>query len=429
MFKLYIWADLVDDGGWLPAGYGVRNFWGACLLFSLVLYPYVYMFARAAFAQSSCALLSASRILGCTPWAAFRRVALPVARPAIAVGALLVFMEVINDIAIAEDYGLQTLGYHIYDVWLNRDNKSAAAALALLLIMFALVLVVIEVFSRHRQRQYELEQHCYCSDNEYHLQGGRLVLAVSFCTVLATAGFFLPLGALIENMSGTGLQDLTAVVAAATDTLTLVVLVAGVGFLLGGALTYVRHRTAGMGLRVASQLPLIGYAFPGMIYGLGTIVAASAVAHFLAINFGIAASWLWTTIGLLIFALACRYIVITSGAVEAALSLVPPHYAAVGRNAGKSPLMMLLQIYLPLMRPALLVGVMLLAVDVIKELPLTLVLRPLGTDTLALLVYQHAADENLGRAAPAALLMILLAAMMLAVSYRWIVPAWLRRNN
>ena len=108
--QAYVWAELVDDGGWLPVGYGLRNPLGASLVMALVLYPYIYMFARGAFAQRSCGLNVAARVLGCGSWGAFFRISLPVARPAIAIGALLVFMEVANDIAIAEDYGLSTLG-------------------------------------------------------------------------------------------------------------------------------------------------------------------------------------------------------------------------------------------------------------------------------------------------------------------------------
>lgn len=423
----YVWSDLVDDGGWLPPGVGVRNLAGACLVMSLVLYPYVYMFARASFAQRSSGLLVAARLLGCTPWGAFWRTAVPLARPAIAVGGLLVFMEVANDIAVAEDYGLQTLGYYIYDLWLNRDQRSAAAAVSMLMMVMALVLALGEFTSRRRQRQYQQGVRCYCSDYSYRLSGSKGMLAMAWCATLFGFAFAVPVVTLGLRVVHSSTRAMWAALAAAADTLLLAAMVVVLSFCLGGLLVAMRRWGGGAITKVLTWLALLGYAFPGIIYALGAILAVSAAATWLEAQTGWLIHWLWTTtVCLLVFALASRFVTISWGALETGLTQVPPKYAAVARSAGKSWWATLLVVYLPMMRPALFAGGILLLVDVIKELPLVLVLRPFGTDTLSLLVFQHASDEDLVNSAPAALLMLVIAAVGLALAYRWMVPAWVK---
>ena len=423
--QAYVWADVVDDGGWLPVGVGLRNPAGACVVMALVLFPYVYMFARAAFAQRSCNLLAASRMLGCSPWGAFFKVALPLARPAIAVGALLAFMEAINDIAIAEDYGLSTLSYHIYDVWLNRDDRQLAAAYATLLMALALVLASFEQLGRVRQRQYEISQRCICAGNAYPIDGVKALAASSFCAMVAALGFFAPVVLLVSRLIGAsnGLSD--DVLESLADTAALLALVIVACFLLGGGISYLRRRFGPRPLGLASRLTAVGYAFPGIVYALGAIAAAGWLAWMVESVIDVSIHWIWTTsVLVLVAALSFRYVVITAGAIDSAMTAIPPHIDAVCRNAGKSRLASLLGVHLPLMRPMLAVGLLLLMVDLVKELPLTLVLRPLGTTTLALDVYQYAADEDLGSAAAPALVLVLLATVALALVYRWVVPAW-----
>lgn len=428
--QAYVWADLVDDGGWLPVGLGVRNLPGACIVMSLVLYPYVYMFARGAFAQRSCGLSVAARVLGCTAWGSFFRVSLPVARPAIAVGALLVFMEVANDIAIAEDYGLSTLGYHIYDVWLNRDDRQSAAAMAFILMIMAVVLVATELFSRRRQKQYEVVSHCSCSYAEHRLHGFKAVLAMSWGMLVFSLGFAMPVIVLVYRMAKGATVDMDRVLEAFFDTAGLVVAVAAACFAVGGAVSLLAKSKASVALRALCKLTMVGYAFPGLVYGLGAIAIATGMASVLFDLTGMSMHWMWTTTaGLLVVALAFRFLVISSGSIESAMNAIPPGFGTACKMAGKSKVKSLLQVHLPLMRPVLTVGLLLLAVDVIKELPLTLILRPFDMQTLSVHIYQYAADEDLAGAAPAALAMVLSSVAMLALVYRWIVPAWQERKD
>ena len=425
----FVWADLIEDNGILPAGYGIRNLLGAAFIMSLVLYPYVYMLARAVFAHRSCGLLAASRLLGCTPWQSFVRVALPAARPAIALGALLVFMETINDIAIAEDFGLATLGLQVLDLWQLRDDRSAAAAISLLLLTMAMVLAWFEAFSRRKQRQYQAGIRCYCSEARYHLRGGKLAAAIAGCSIVLALAFVIPLLVLIGKMLRSGLWQQAGLWDAALDSLWIALLAAILTFALGGMLAALRRRKV-LVFGWFTKLAMASYALPGSVYALGSFLAATAVADWLMEHLGISVHWMWTsTICLLVIAISCRFAIISAGAIESGLSQVPPQLLTVVRHSGKKIWASWLQVYLPITRPALVAGLMLLVVDVLKELPLTLLLRPFGVTPLSLQIYQYAADEDLGGAAPAALVLVLLTSVALLIGYRGIAPSWYRQNT
>lgn len=423
--QAYVWGDLLDDR-W---GWGVRNMPGACLLMSLALYPYVYMLARANFAQQSCSLMAAARLLGCTPWGAFWRVALPMARPALGVGALLAFMEAANDIAVAQDFGLGTLGYRAYDLWFNRGSAAGAASLASLLLVLAVALIMIERPLRRRQVQYESSIRYFCCLSEYRLRGRHALLACMGCGVLVLLGCGVPLAVLAARTLETAASwHASRLAGAVIDTLQLVGLVLLAGFALGAALLWLRRRSAAPAMRMLCMLPSSGYALPGIIYGMGCLLLLAAAADGLLALSGYSAHWLLhSSVGLLCLALACRYVIIPGGALERGLDGLSPRLGDVARSTGKSQLRMLAQVWLPLLRPSLLAGGLLLAVDIIKELPLTLLLRPLGTDTLALLVYQYASDEDLSLAAPYALVMSLLALALLGCAYPLLTAAVRKR--
>ncbi len=425
----YIWADLIDDSGVLPAGYGIRNLLGAAFIMSLVLYPYVYMLARAAFAQRSCGIMAASRLLGCTPLSAFWRVALPLARPAVALGALLVFMETVNDIAIAEDFGLATLGLQVLDLWQLRDDRSTAAGVALLLLIMVVLLSWAESFSRRRQRQYQLAQRRYFSETRYRLTWPRQLAAVASCGLLLALAFVIPMLYLLSKVAYNGDYFHLGLGAAALDSIWIVLLVGAVTFTLGGLLVAIRNRQE-MVSGLVAKLAMAGYALPGSVYALGCFLAATAIADTLMQYLNISIHWIWAnTLFLLVVAMACRFVIIAAGAIEAGQSMLPPRLVTVARNGGWKFWERLIRIYLPIYQPALAAGLMLLVVDVLKELPLTLLLRPFGVTPLSLQIYQYAADEDLGRAAAPALILVLATSTSLLIAYRWIVPTWYKTGN
>ena len=427
--QAYIWGDLIDSAAWAPAGFGMRNIYGASFVMSLALYPYVYMLARATFASRSCTLLAIARMLGCSPLVSFFKVALPMARPAIVIGALLVFMEVTNDIAVAQNYGIRTLGSHIYDLWLNRDQRGAAIAVSSLLLIIAFVIFAAELASRAKQRQYDASQNYFCCTDSFVLPKPHAALALIFCGVLIAASFFLPTIILLLNTLSSQV-DARSLLGGVTDTLYLVVGVCALGFAIGSAVAGLLRSIASPHGKLACQFAMAGYALPGVVYSLGMLIFIGYVADKVFDVSGISIHWLWiTSSALLLVALAFRYVVIPVGAVDSALSSIPPQLGAAGRLAGKSSFQMLRRFWLPLMRPTLIAGALLLATDIIKELPLTLILRPFEFNPLAILIYQFASDEDIYSASPYALVLVVLTACMLALSYRWIVPAWMSQGK
>ena len=423
----YLWADLVEQSDYLPAAWSLRNLPGACLVMSLVLYPYVYMLARASFAQRSGGLLAAAFVLGCNSWGAFWRVALPLTRPALAIGAIMVFMEVINDIAVARDYGLRTLGLHVYDVWLNRGDRPAAAAAAGLLVLLAVILAMAESASRRSQRQYVQTVKHYRLGSGYQLYGWLALLAQGWCMVILGFALIIPIGWLTVRLIDSDLRGLASLPDAFLDTLGVVLPAVLLAFAISAALAWCSRADRSKLASALAQIARSGYAFPGSVYALGALVFVGALSSATKTMFGFALVWLWAVVpGLLIYALAARYLIAAGGSLDAGLAHLPPNLIAVARCAGLGAVRRAVQVHVPMLRPALIAGALLIGVDLLKELPLSLILRPLGMSTLAVEIFQHASDEDLGRAAPAAWLIVLLAAMMLALAYRWIVPTWRR---
>ena len=416
--QAYIWGELIDDSGLFVNVISIRNEVGASLVMALVLYPYVYLFTRASFANRSCNLITTSRLLGCTPFQAFVKVALPLAQPTIAIGATLVFMEVLNDIAIAQNFGLNTIGYQIYDLWLNRGNQETAIAITLLLVLLSFVIIFFEVMQRKKQRQYESTTKCFCDMDYYKLSKVKSYLVVGYCCVIVLLGFILPLVYLVIQTISNLSVDLNQYTSAVFDTIFLVLFVLVVALIIGFAIVKVKRKLKSKYIQAISILPTTAYALPGIIYSLGFIVFVSLIANMMFDLTGISLHWLWiSTPVTLIFALAFRYCIIITGAIEVGFSSVSPKLISAGKSLDSSYLTIIKDIYLPLMKTTLIVGGVLLATDIIKELPLTLILRPLGTDTLALIVFQYTTDEDLNKAAPYALSLIILTSILLTIAF------------
>jgi iron(III) transport system permease protein len=394
-----------DGLRWLPE---IRSLPGAIVMLVLVLYPYVYLLARAAFLEQSVCVLEVSRTLGCTPWSSFRRVALPLARPAIVAGVALALMEALNDFGTVSYFGINTLATGIFRVWRGMGDPVAASQLAAILLLFVFALLAIERRSRGRA-SYAHSTQRYRPLPRYRLHGAAAIGAVIGCALPVLLGFLLPAGMLLhwalsspeywQNAGFLGLLRNSFLLAGLAALLIL-----GVAIVLAYAIRLHPTPATRFAVRVASA----GYAVPGAVLAIGVLLPLATLDHALA---GWAKAHLGWTIGLVFtgtlaavaYAYLARFLTISFSAVEASLGKITMSMDLAARSLGRSPSQTLGLVHLPIMRGTLLTAAILVFVDVLKELPATLVLRPFNFDTLATRTYDLASDERLVEAAGPAL--------------------------
>jgi len=394
---------------WLPE---VRSLGGAIMLMGLVLYPYVFLLARAAFLEQSAAMLEASRILGRGPWRTFFSVSLPVARPSIAVGVALALMETLNDFGTVDYFAVRTLTAGIYDTWLGMGNLGGAAQIASLMLLFVMALIGIERFGRRNIVYYQQGRQLQPLPG-YTLQGWKKYGALAACTLPVLAGFVVPMAvlgryALIyfeQSWTPDFRED-------AANSFILSAFAAFAALAVALLITYAR-RLHGRGVTaVAARLAGLGYAVPGAVLAIGVIVPFAAFDN--AVD-ALARQWLGVSTGLLlsgtafaiIFAYVVRFLAVAIGQVESSLGKVSPSMDMAARTLGFRPLEVLLRHHLPLIRGGMLAAALIVSVDRMTELPATLILRPFNFETLATGVYQLASDERIGEAALGSLTIVL----------------------
>jgi len=414
----YAYTDFLDHPGWVQTtlrdltGWGPRDYWfpeirslpGAAMMLTLVLYPYVYLLARAAFLQQSATAYLAARTLGRGPWVAFFRVSLPIARPAIAGGVLLAIMETIADFGTVSYFNVQTFATGIYQSWFSFADRGAAAQLALCLLAAALVLAALERRQRAGQRHHGAGRKFEVLDPPV-LSGWRATLALSFCALPVLLGFLLPAGLLLwmghgrfeifltDRYLGFLQNSLTLASVAALVTVTAAIFL---GF--NTRLHPTRANKAAIGIAG------LGYAVPGGVIAVGLLVPFAAFDNaldaFMRDRFDISTGLLITgSIWLLVMAYTVRFMAAALSAYDAGLSTINPNIDAVARTLGRTPSTMLRGVHLPILRPSLLTALLIVFVDVMKELPATLIMRPFNYDTLAVQAHRLAADERLAEAA------------------------------
>jgi iron(III) transport system permease protein len=423
----YVYVDILDAlgpvqstlraiFGWRSAADyrfpNIRSLGGAILLFSFVLYPYVYLAARAMFQTQGRLFTEAARMLGAQPWELARRITFPLARPAIAVGAALALLETLNDIGASEYLGVQTLTLSIFTTWLNRGSLAGAAQMACLLLLIVAALIGLERYGRQRRAFTALGTDGRLASRITLAGPGRWIAACA-CFLPVMLGFLLPAGYLLHEVMGRGLLAgfdtnlvrYTLTTAALASTATAITLV--MGFLAVLALRYTKGPTIAGCVNIAG----IGYAIPGTVLALGLlsplVLVDDAIAALIRALTGHGIGLLLTgSAAALVIAYVIRFLAIAIGFAQAGFSRVPIELDDVARLLGAEAGTLARTIHLPLARPAIWGAALLIFVDCLKELPATLLLRPLNVETLSTYIYQFATRGSFEQGSLAALIIV-----------------------
>ncbi|MCG2579471.1 MAG: iron ABC transporter permease [Marinobacter sp.] len=405
--EVFGWESAGDY--WFPE---IRTLEGATLMIGLVLYPYVYLLARAAFLEQSPSLFAVSRSLGHSAISTFFRVVLPIARPAIAVGLSLVLMETLNDFGTVDFFAVQTLTAGLFDTWMNLGNLGGAAQIATTMLVFVVILVTLERYSRRRQQQFAARDN-RDPIRRFTMSRPRQMICIAVCAVPVILGFVIPaltLGQYAweyfdESWNSDFIRNtLNSLFLSGTAALTTL--------LIGVTLAYSRRLHDTRGMQIMMRLSSLGYAMPGAVLAVGVIIPLAGFDNWLD---GLMRDTFNISTGLLlsgsafamVFAYTVRFLAVSAGSVESALQKITPSMDMASRSMGHSPGSTLLRVHLPMLRGTLITAALVVFVDCMKELPATLILRPFNFETLATYVYQFASDERLAHSALPALIIVL----------------------
>jgi iron(III) transport system permease protein len=410
---------------WFPE---IRSLGGAITVMTLVLYPYVYLLARAAFLNQSVCALEIGRTLGRGPWRSFAGIALPLARPALVGGMSLALMEALSDFGTVQYYGVDTFTTGIYRTWFALGDASAAAQLAAVMLVFVAVLLLGEQWSRGRAR-YHHTTNRYRPLPSYRLRGGRAGLASLACAAVLGLGFVLPaaqLGAWTIDTWHETIDMRFAVLA--WNSFRLAAITAVLAVMVALAVAYAVRLGAGPIGRAAKRIAGLGYAVPGSVIAVGVMLPFAwldtAIDDFARARFGVSTGLLLTGgLAALVFAYLVRFLAVSLNAVDSALAKVTPSMDGAARTLGVGPSGVLWRVHIPIIRAGLLTAGLLAFVDVMKELPATLIMRPFDFNTLAVRAYELASDEQLAESASAALAIVAVGILPVIVLSRAITRA------
>ncbi|WP_130472308.1 ABC transporter permease [Candidatus Magnetaquicoccus inordinatus] len=413
----------LDYGGllqqWLGRLFGANGYWFpnprssfmVVAIFSLTLYPYVYLLARSAFLSQGERLLEAARLLGRSPWGAFFHVALPIARPAIAAGTALAVMEALADFGTVSVFSFNTFTTAIYKAWFGLFNLPAATQLASLLLLFIFIALIVEQAMRGQAR-YVSAVGQQATKNRIMLNGWRGWAATIGAGSVFFLAFLLPLLQLLLWVSKRS-SDLDSRYWALVVHTLLLGFLAAVLALAGALLLGVAKRRCGKGsVTVAVRVATIGYALPGSVLAVGVMLVVIGVERSLSLLLGFFAgapsgNWLSGTILALLFAYVTRFLAVAYGPVASGLEAIRPSLVEAAYTLGSTHAEATRRIYLPMLRPSLLTALLLVLVEVMKEMPATLLLRPFGWDTLAVRIYEMTSEGEWERAALPAVMLVL----------------------
>jgi iron(III) transport system permease protein len=394
---------------WFPE---IRSLEGAALMLSLVLYPYVYLLTRAAFLSQSLCVLDVSRTLGNGPWRSFFSVALPLARPAIVAGLSLALMETLADYGTVQYFGVDTFTTGIFRTWFGLNNAAAAAQLSALLLLVVFALIIMERGSRRQARYHHTTQRHQVL-NRFVLNGRQASMALLICSAALFFGFLLPAGQLLWWALTTAEESLDG---RFLDLIAHSLLLAGgaslLALLLALFLGYGKRLHASWPVILAVRVAGMGYAIPGTVIAVGVMIPFAAfdnaLDQWLRDHYGLSSGLLLSgTLVALLFAYLVRFLAVSLQTVEAGLGKIRPSMDEVSRSLGAGGGEILRRVHMPMLKGSLFTALLLVFVDVLKELPATLILRPFNFNTLAVRAYELASDERLADASYAALAIVL----------------------
>jgi iron(III) transport system permease protein len=400
--------------GWSAGDYwfpDVRTLGGAVVMFTFVLYPYVYLLARSAFLEHASGMGEVGRSLGLGPRATFFRISLPLARPAIAAGTALALMETLADYGTVAYFGVQTFTTGIYRAWFSLGDRTASAQLATALLAFVVLLLVLERLSRGRARFHDTTGRDRPQAGR-PLRGWKAAGAVAACAAPLAIGFAVPAGVLLSLAVADGDAALgPRFLRLARNSFTLAALSAALAVAVALLLGYAARASRSPLPRSANRLVGLGYAAPGSVIAVGVLIPVTRLDLWLASTleawWGVAPGLLLTGgVAALIYAYLVRFLAVALQTVEASLARIRPSMDDAARSLGCDPGETLRRVHLPLLRGGLLTAGLLVFVDVMKELPATLVMRPFNFDTLATHAWTLASDERLAEASSSALAIV-----------------------
>ena len=422
----YTYTGMLETGGPVQSllrdltglGYGeywfpeIRSLGGAICMFSLVLYPYVYLLARSAFIDQSVCALEAARTLGCGPWRSFFQVALPLARPAIVAGLSLALMETLADYGTVHFFGVATFTTGIFRTWFGLFDQTAAGQLSVLLLSFVFVLILLERWSR-RRAQFHHATNRYQALPSIQLPRHRALICTLACFLPLLAGFILPFLQLSvwaldtwKEMVDEHFLELVYHSFSLAGAAAIITLVPGL------ILAYGNRINPGHWQLLLTRLSAMGYAIPGTVIAIGVLIPFGALDNsidaWLRDTFDYSSGLIFSgTVFILLFAYVVRFLSVSLQTVESGLGHIRPSMDDAARSMGYTQTQTLWRIHLPIMKGSLLTAVVIVFVDVLKELPATLVLRPFNFNTLAVRAYELASDERLADASTAAIAIVL----------------------
>jgi iron(III) transport system permease protein len=407
------------DGFWFPA---IRSTGGVITVMALVLYPYVYMLARSAFLTQGQGTLDAARVLGLGPWRTFFRVALPMARPAVVAGTSLALMETLADFGTVAIFNYDTFTTAIYKAWFGLFNLQVASQLASLLLLFVALALFAEQRLRGRARYHEGTRGG--QPRRHKLAGWRGWSVTLTATLVFSLAFLLPVVQLLAWAWNVIEADLDSrYLGLLLHTLLLGVVAALLTVLGALALAFARRRRRDRLTRSAVRVATLGYALPGSVLAVGIMLTFTGIDNFINVVMrllGSASSGqvLGGTVVALLAAYVVRFLAVAFGPIESGLGRIRQSLPEAARCLGAGNGEVLRRIYLPLLRPGLLTAALLVLVDVMKEMPATLLLRPFGWDTLAVRIYEMTSEGEWERAALPAITLVLVGLLPVIILVR-----------